>query len=72
MTVRGPRSKVPNGCAIAQRLNHHEAHEGSEINIINLRALRVLRGESYPFFFSCGFAALDLCDEYYFTVNPEL
>jgi hypothetical protein len=23
-----------------------------------LRALRVLRGENYPFFFGCGFAAL--------------
>jgi hypothetical protein len=34
MTVRGPRSKVPNGCAIAQRLNHHEAHEGSELTFL--------------------------------------
>jgi tripartite-type tricarboxylate transporter receptor subunit TctC len=35
--------------------------KGSDIYYPKLRGLRVLRGESCPFFFGCGSAALDLC-----------
>jgi|RhiMethySRZTD1v2_1073278.scaffolds.fasta_scaffold95340_2 hypothetical protein len=41
-------------------LSHHEVHEGHEerkIIILNLRALRVLRGENFYFYFGCGSAA---------------
>jgi len=40
--------------------NHeaHEGHEGSDIIDYKLRALRVLRGQIFFFFFGCGFAAI--------------
>jgi hypothetical protein len=41
------------------------------IFILHLRALRVLRGENYPVFFGCGFAALGPCGESFITQNPK-
>jgi hypothetical protein len=48
-----------------------KATKGSDIFDYKLRALRVLRGQICFFFFGCGSAALGLCGEDSFTVNPE-
>jgi hypothetical protein len=53
-------SHVGKSARPAQILRHSNTKDTKypDIFILNLRALRVLRGENLPFYFGCGFAAL--------------